>query len=86
MPRPTSHSYYLAALAALGLAPAHAQQLEDVVISASRAEMRSFDAPAAVQRIDRQAIESGGPQINLSESLVRAPGLTILERQNYAQD
>ena len=86
MPRPTSHSYYLAALAALGLAPAHAQQLEDVVISASRAEMRSFDAPAAVQRIDRQAIEGGGPQINLSESLVRAPGLTILERQNYAQD
>ena len=86
MPRPTTHSYYLAALAALGLAPAYAQQLEEVVISASRAEMRSFDAPAAVQRIDRQAIEGGGPQINLSESLVRAPGLTILERQNYAQD
>ena len=86
MPRPSSHSYYLAALAALGLTPVHAQQLEEVVISASRAEMRSFDAPAAVQRIDRQAIESGGPQINLSESLVRAPGLTILERQNYAQD
>jgi len=86
MPRPRSHTDYLAALAALGLAPVFAQQLEDVVISASRAEMRSFDAPAAIQRIDRQAIESGGPQINLSESLIRAPGLTILERQNYAQD
>ena len=78
--------YYFAALAAMSLAPVYAQQLEEVVISASRAEMRSFDAPAAVQRIDRQAIEGGGPQINLSESLVRAPGLTILERQNYAQD
>ncbi len=78
--------YCLAAIASLGLAPVFAQQLEDVVISASRAEIRSFDAPAAVQRIDRQAIEGGGPQINLSESLVRAPGLTILERQNYAQD
>jgi iron complex outermembrane receptor protein len=76
----------LAAIVALGQAPAYAQQLEEVVISASRAQMRSFDAPAAVQLIDRQAIEGGGPQINLSESLVRAPGLTILERQNYAQD
>ena len=76
----------LAAIVALGQAPAYAQQLEEVVISASRAQMRSFDAPAAVQLIDRQAIEGGGPQINLSESLVRAPGLTILDRQNYAQD
>ena len=86
MPRTTTQRYYFAALAAMSLAPVCAQQLEEVVISASRAEMRSFDAPAAVQRIDRQAIEGGGPQINLSESLVRAPGLTILERQNYAQD
>ena len=86
MPLYIRPGYCLAALAVLGLAPAYAQQLEEVVISASRAEMRSFDAPAAVQRIDRQAIEGGGPQINLSESLVRAPGLTILDRQNYAQD
>ncbi len=86
MPRTTTQRYYFVALAAMSLAPVCAQQLEEVVISASRAEMRSFDAPAAVQRIDRQAIEGGGPQINLSESLVRAPGLTILERQNYAQD
>ena len=86
MPQLLRSGYCLAAVTSLGLAPAYAQQLEEVVISASRAEMRSFDAPAAVQRIDRQAIEGGGPQINLSESLVRAPGLTILERQNYAQD
>ena len=86
MPQLLRSGLCLAAITSLGLAPACAQQLEEVVISASRAEMRSFDAPAAVQRIDRQAIEGGGPQINLSESLVRAPGLTILERQNYAQD
>ena len=86
MPHLLRPGFCLAAITSLGLAPAFAQQLEEVVISASRAEMRSFDAPAAVQRIDRQAIEGGGPQINLSESLVRAPGLTILERQNYAQD
>ncbi|MFM6990627.1 MAG: TonB-dependent receptor plug domain-containing protein, partial [Rhodoferax sp.] len=55
-------------------------------MSASRAEQRSFDAPAAVQSVDRAVIEGGGPQVNLSESLNRVPGLTILNRQNYAQD
>ena len=63
-----------------------AQTLEPVVVSASRAEQRSFDAPAAVHSIDRDTIENAGPQINLSESLNRVPGLTILNRQNYAQD
>lgn len=63
-----------------------AQTLEDVVVSASRAEQRSFDAPAAIQSVDRATIENAGPQVNLSESLNRVPGLTILNRQNYAQD
>lgn len=63
-----------------------AQTLEDVVVSASRAQQRSFDAPAAIQSIDRATIENAGPQVNLSESLNRVPGLTILNRQNYAQD
>jgi len=64
----------------------NAQTLEDVVVSASRAEQRSFDAPAAIESIDRGTIENAGPQVNLSESLNRIPGLTILNRQNYAQD
>jgi len=63
-----------------------AQTLSEVVVSASRVEQRSFDAPAAVQSIDRATIEAAGPQVNLSESLNRVPGLTILNRQNYAQD
>ena len=63
-----------------------AQTLEEVVVSASRSEQRSFDAPAAVQSVSRDVIQSAGPQINLSESLSRVPGLTILDRQNYAQD
>ena len=74
--------------AGLGGAPAWGQTptLEDVVISASRAQQRSFDAPAAVQSVEREAIQDAGPQVNLSESLNRVPGLTILNRQNYAQD
>ena len=73
-------------LTALALVPARAQVLEEVIVSASRAEMRSFDAPAAVQTVGREAIAGAGAQVNLSEALVRVPGLTILERQNYAQD
>ena len=64
----------------------NAQTLDPVVVSASRAEQRSFDAPAAIQSIDHATIENAGPQVNLSESLNRVPGLTILNRQNYAQD
>jgi iron complex outermembrane receptor protein len=68
------------------LAVASAQTLQDVVVSVSRAEQRSFDAPAAIDSVDRATIEAAGPQVNLSESLNRVPGLTILNRQNYAQD
>ncbi len=63
-----------------------AQTLDEVVVSASRAGQRNFDAPAAIQTVDRATIENAGPQVNLSESLNRVPGLTILNRQNYAQD
>ncbi len=70
----------------LGAVPAWGQTLEDVVISASRAQQRSFDAPAAIEAVERETIQNAGPQVNLSESLNRVPGLTILNRQNYAQD
>ena len=63
-----------------------AQALKDVVVSGSRTEQRSFDAPGAITSVDRSVIEGAGPQVNLSESLNRVPGLTILNRQNYAQD
>ena len=74
------------AVSALCNTLAFAQTLAPVVVSASRAEQRSFDAPAAVVAIDAETIQNAGPQVNLSESLNRVPGLTILNRQNYAQD
>ena len=78
----------LVALAASALCHGwvHSQTLAPVVVSASRSEQRSFDAPAAILSIDRNTIEGAGPQVNLSESLNRVPGLTVLNRQNYAQD
>ncbi len=79
----TSWALVVAGIAPLQLA---AQTLDEVVISATRSEQRSFDAPASISVVDRDTIQNGGPQINLSESLNRVPGLTILNRQNYAQD
>ena len=64
----------------------NAQTLDEVVITGSRAQQRSFDTPGAISSVDRDAIQGSGPQVNLSESLNRVPGLTILNRQNYAQD
>ncbi len=60
--------------------------LDTVVISATRGAVAAFDAPAAVSAIDAQTIRSAGPLVNLSEALARVPGLTVLNRQNYAQD
>jgi iron complex outermembrane receptor protein len=61
-------------------------ELPDVVVSASRSEQRSFDAPASIQSVDREQIRTAGPQINASESLMRIPGIAAQSRQNYAQD
>lgn len=92
-PRFVTQSLYVKKSVTLALAviswtsvQAQTQTLEGVVVTASRAEQRSFDAPAAIESVDRDTIENAGPQVNLSESLSRIPGLTILNRQNYAQD
>lgn len=82
-PRPVA---WLVACICAGSLSAQAQTLDNVVVSASRSEQKSFDASAAIQSVDRETIQDAGPQVNLSESLNRVPGLTILNRQNYAQD
>jgi len=62
------------------------QQLDPVVISAERSRQTTFDAPAAISAVTRETIDNGGLQVNLSEVLNRVPGITVLNRQNYAQD
>ena len=61
-------------------------RLDPVVISVDRSPQSSFDAPAAITAVTRETIDAGGPQVNLSEALNRVPGISILNRQNYAQD
>jgi iron complex outermembrane receptor protein len=65
---------------------AFAQQSDPVVITATRVDQPSLEVPAAVDRVYAEELRAGRPQVNLSESLGRVPGLVVLNRQNYAQD
>ncbi len=84
-------TYLATAVAALFASPittaiAADTLLDDVVVSSSRSEQRSFDAPAAIQSLSREVIQDSGPQMNASESLNKIPGIVASNRQNYAQD
>jgi iron complex outermembrane recepter protein len=71
----------------LALVPALGVAQEDVVvISATRQPRPSLEIPASVDRIYGEEIREGRPQVNLSESLGRVPGIVVQNRQNYAQD
>ncbi|HEY0820725.1 MAG TPA: TonB-dependent receptor [Rhizobacter sp.] len=63
-----------------------ANTLDPVVITTQRVRESAFDSPAAISAVTREVIDSGGPQVNLSEVLNRVPGIVALNRQNYAQD
>jgi iron complex outermembrane receptor protein len=75
-----------ALLAALAPALVCAQQNDAVVVTATRAPQPSLQVPASVDRIQGDEIREGRPQVNLSESLGRVPGIVVQNRQNYAQD
>jgi iron complex outermembrane receptor protein len=59
---------------------------ETIVVTASGAQVRVFDAPFAVGVVDAAELRSAGPMVNLSEALARVPGLAVSNRSNYAQD
>jgi len=81
---------------AAGVALAHggtldAQQvapgvLDPVVVTATRSAERAFDLPVAIDTVGVDQIQRGQLQVNLSESLVRVPGMFVQNRWNYAQD
>ena len=60
--------------------------LDEVVVSASRTEQRILDTAASISVINSKQIHDGQAEQNLSETLVRVPGIFALNRQNYAQD
>ena len=78
-------------VAAMVVPLAHAQQetnktLKEIVISASRAEQRRFDAPGAIDAVQVDPFRTASPLVNLSELMGAVPGLQIRDRQNFAQD
>ena len=59
---------------------------DGVVVTATRVDQPSLEIPASIDRLYSEDLREGRPQVNLSESLGRVPGIVVLNRQNYAQD
>jgi len=85
--RPFALRMRCALLGLCGVAPALAQVPEErVVVSATRDAQKAFDVPAAIDAVTAEQMQLYQPKVNLSESLNRVPGISVQNRQNYAQD
>ncbi|MFL9610737.1 TonB-dependent receptor family protein [Methylobacillus sp. Pita2] len=62
------------------------QVISPVVVTATRAAQRSFDLPVAIDVVGKENIQDGLPQMTLSESLIRVPGITAQNRTQMSQD
>lgn len=71
---------------AVATAAAAEDAVQRVVVTAGGAEARLFDVPWAAGLVDAQTLRGAGPMVQLSEALVRVPGLVVRERHNHAQD
>lgn len=72
--------------AAWAQTPAADRVLAPVVVTATRTERLMLDVPASVDVLDGETLRDAQLRVNLSETLGRVPGLTVLDRSNYAQD
>jgi iron complex outermembrane receptor protein len=70
------------------LAPAAASDtvLPDLTVTATRQPQRTHDTAAAISVVNGAQVREAGVGINLSEALGGVPGLSVLNRQNLAQD
>jgi iron complex outermembrane recepter protein len=74
-----------------GLSVAEAEEertltLSPVVVTATRQAQDSFDLPIAIDVVTEKDIKDGQLQMQLSESLIRVPGITAQNRTQQAQD
>ncbi len=77
------------AFGGLSLAEAEEEKtitLSPVVITATRQAQNSFDLPIAIDVVEEKDIKNGQLQMQLSESLIRVPGITAQNRTQQAQD
>ena len=63
-----------------------AQEIEEIIVEATRIPLSVFKAPFAIDRVERQHIVRAQPQLGLDESLSSIPGLVLQNRFNFAQD
>lgn len=74
-----------------GLSVAEAEEektltLSPVVVTATRQAQNSFDLPVAIDVVSEKDIKDGQLQMQLSESLIRVPGITAQNRTQQSQD
>ncbi len=74
----------------MAVAPLHAQQadaattLDAVRVLGTPVPLSRF--PGAVDVVDGATLRDGQRQVSLAEALARVPGITVVDRQNFAQD
>lgn len=57
-----------------------------VVVTATRIEQNSFDLPVSIDVVEGDVIRDAQPQVNLTETAVRIPGVVVNNRFNGSQD
>ena len=70
----------------VAMADLPAVSLDTVVVTGSRTEHSSFDLPAAVDVVNMEKTGADQAKVNASEALAGVPGISVQNRQNYAQD
>jgi len=65
---------------------AHADSLEEIVVSATRFESSLRDVARSVSLVSKQEIQNGQQMLGIDEALARVPGLYMQNRYNFAQD
>jgi iron complex outermembrane receptor protein len=88
MTRPLALSVSIAAALApiVAAAQSQAEPMQQIVVIGTRSADDALVVPAAIDRIDAGEIARARPQLQLSESLQRVPGVVARDRQNQAQD
>ena len=86
-------SYFSLAASAVSLglfaqasAAADAPALSEIVVTATRIGMSSFDIPAAITSVSGDQLRENALGINFADDVATVPGLLARNRNNYAQD
>ena len=61
-------------------------ELTEVVVTATRIGMSSFDVPAAISTVSGDQLRNDALGVNLADDVAVVPGLLARNRYNYAQD